>query len=148
MSKRILTLVLAFLLCAGLLPVAALGGEFKFTDVPSDKWYYNSVKKAVEDDLINGMTETTYCPDDNLTYAQAVKLAACMNQKYTTGVVSLVNGDPWYKSYADYASMHGIISRDYDWNAPATRAGLMVPEGVTIMGRIFGSRAAALTTAT
>ena len=125
MSKRILTLVLAFLLCAGLLPVAALGGEFKFTDVPSDKWYYNSVKKAVEDDLINGMTETTYCPDDNLTYAQAVKLAACMNQKYTTGVVSLVNGDPWYKSYADYASMHGIISRDYDWNAPATRAGYM-----------------------
>jgi len=37
----------------------------------------------------------------------------------------LKNGDPWYMSYVDYAVENGIISGDYDWNAPATRAGYM-----------------------
>ena len=125
MRKRILTLTLAVLMCAGLLPAAVFGAEFKFIDVSPEAWYYSDVKNAVESGLVNGKTETTYCPDDLLTYAEAVKLAACMYQKYTTGVVSLVNGDPWYKSYADYAKMNGIITADYEWNEKATRAGYM-----------------------
>lgn len=125
MKKRILTMLLAVLLCAGLLPLGAAAADLKFVDVSPEAWYYNDVKTAVDSGLVNGKTETTYCPDDNLTYAEAVKLAACMHQKYTTGVVSLVNGDPWYMSYVDYAKMNAIISKDYDWNSKATRAGYM-----------------------
>jgi hypothetical protein len=44
---------------------------------------------------------------------------------YTTGKVTLANGEPWYESYADYAKENGIISKDYEWGAPATRAGYM-----------------------
>ena len=124
--KRIVTLTLAFLLCVGLLPwSAAASGELPFIDVSPEAWYYNDVKTAVDAGLVNGKSATTYCPDDLLTYAEAVKLAACMHQKNETGTVSLVNGDPWYQSYADYAKMKGIIAKDYDWTAKATRAGYM-----------------------
>ena len=61
----------------------------------------------------------------SLTYAESIKLAACMHQLYTTGDVTLTNGSPWYQSYVDYAKQNGIISEDYDWNAPATRMGYM-----------------------
>ena len=99
---------------------------FPFTDVPAAAWYYNDVKTAWEQGLINGKTATLYAPDDNLSYSEAVKLAACMHELYTTGSVTLANGSPnWYDSYVTYAKNNGIIDKDYNWNAPATRAGYM-----------------------
>ena len=101
---------------------------FPFIDVLPSDWFYNDVKTAYEMGLINGKTTTTFAPNDNLTYAEAVKLAACMRQYYTAGSVTLVNGNPvWYSSYVDYAQANGIISgsADYNWTAPATRAGYM-----------------------
>ena len=73
--------------------------------------------------LIDGRTPTTFCPAENMTYAEAVALAARMHQLYTAGAITLKNGEPWYQSYVDYAKANGIISKDYDWKAPATRAG-------------------------
>ncbi len=126
MKKRVLTILLACLLTLGLLPLSvSAAGELAFTDVVKTDWFYNDVKTAVDAGLVNGKSATTYCPADNLTYAEAVKLAACMNQKHSTGIVSLVNGDPWYQSYVDYAKMQGIITKDYEWKQPATRAGYM-----------------------
>ena len=125
MRTRLLSILLAVLFVAGMVTVPAAAADFPFVDVSPEAWYYNDVKTAYEGGLVNGKTTTTFCPTDNLTYAEAVKLAACMHQKYTTGVVSLVNGDPWYKSFADYAKMNGIISKDYGWNDKATRAGYM-----------------------
>ena len=96
----------------------------RFIDVPGDGWYREDVNIACRLGLINGRTATTFVPDGNLTYAEAVKLAACMHQKYTEGEVSLANGTPnWYDSYVAYAKEKGIIDKDYDWNAMATRAG-------------------------
>lgn len=125
MKKKLLSLAMALLLSLSLLPLSALAAGMTFTDVPASEWYYSDVKQAVESGLINGKTATTYCPNDNLTYAEAVKLAACMHQKYTTGSVTLQNGSPWYQSYVDYAKANGIIDKDYTWNAKATRAGYM-----------------------
>ena len=126
MRKRILAAALTVLLCAALLPVcSASESPFRFTDVSPEAWYYSDVKTAADSGLVNGKTESEFCPDDWLTWAEAVKLAACMNQKYETGAVSLSNGDPWYKSYADYARMKGILTGDYDWSASADRAGYM-----------------------
>ena len=97
-----------------------------FTDVKEKDWFYSDVKTAYETYLVDGYTKTTYEPKKNLTYSQAVKLAACMHQRYTTGKVTLENaekGKPWYETYVDYAKANGIITKDYDWNATATRAG-------------------------
>ena len=105
-----------------------IGKPFPFTDVPGNAWYYGDVKTAWETRLIDGVTDTLFKPKDNLTYAQAVKLAACMHQLYATGSVTLANGSPaWYQSYVDYAKTNGIINKDYNWGGSvfATRAGYM-----------------------
>ena len=93
----------------------------KFDDVPSDAWYYKDVKTTVSLGLINGKTSTTFAPDDRMTYAEIVKLAACINQLYYDGVVTLKNGEPWYQSYVDYCVQNGIISKTYKWTNHAKR---------------------------
>ena len=103
----------------------------KFTDVTQDSWYYEDVDNAVRLGIINGKTETTFAPDDNLTYAEAIKLAACMYQLYQDGSVYLVSGgNHWYETYVNYAKDHGIITDNFfkkinNINEKATRAGYM-----------------------
>ena len=91
---------------------AAEAAGSTFTDVPKDAWYSSYVDAANKMGLVNGMTETTFVPKGELTVAQAVKLAAVMNQKYTTGAVSLTNGTPWYTTYAAYCRDNGILAPD------------------------------------
>ncbi len=125
MKKRVLSLLLAVLMLVTALPMSASAADLPFRDVASDAWYYADVKSAYEKELINGKSADTFAPDDNLTYAETAKLAAAMSQRYWSGVVTLTNGTPWYQTYVIYCQTAGIISKDYDWNAPATRAGYM-----------------------
>ncbi|MGM9574277.1 MAG: S-layer homology domain-containing protein, partial [Hominicoprocola sp.] len=83
-----------------------------FTDVKTSDWFYNNVKNAYTMGLIEGKTTTTFNPDDNMTYAEAVTLAARMNQLYYSGKVTLSNSTTgnWYSSYESYAISKGIIS--------------------------------------
>ena len=88
--------------------------KFPFTDVPSDSWYYSSVKAAWENDLIDGVTANEFKPNATLTVAQTIKLAAALHQLDRTGEVSLKNGGAnWYDSYVSYAVTNGIIEKDY-----------------------------------
>ena len=122
--KKTIGILLSVLMGITMIPSMAFAASMPFTDVPSSEWYCNDVQKAFETGLINGFEDNTFRPDENMTYAQAVKLAACMNQKYTTGKVTLTNGSPdWWSSYAAYAREKGIIDREYDWDSFATRAG-------------------------
>ena len=125
MKHNILYGLIAALLCVSLLTSGVSAASNPFTDVSSSDWYYTDVMTAVETGLVNGKTSSAFCPDDNLTYAEAIKLAACMNQLYWNGLVTLTNGDPWYRPYVDYAFANGILSEACDWNASATRAGYM-----------------------
>jgi uncharacterized repeat protein (TIGR02543 family) len=95
-----------------------------FADVPTDAWYYFDLMYTMDIGLIKGKTADSYEPEEFFTYAEAVTLAARMHQLYTTGGITLDNGEPvWYQSYVDYALENGIISNtNYDWDAPATRA--------------------------
>lgn len=102
--------------------------KFPFVDVPSASWYYDSVREAWENGLIDGVTANEFRPDNQLTVAQAIKLAAALHQMQKTGSVTLTNGAPnWYDSYVAYAVNNGIIEKDYlnytkaQMDAPATR---------------------------
>ena len=56
------------------------------------------------------------------TLAQAVKLAACMHQLSRDGAVTLAPGSPWFRPYADYALVSGILDADCeDYNAVIDR---------------------------
>ena len=121
--KRLLSLAIVLCLALSIAPAAL--AAMPFVDIAPDAWYNTDVSIAYEMGLINGKTETTFAPNDNLTYAEAVKLAACMHQRSLYGSVTLTNGNPWYQSYVDYCMGAGIISKNYDWEQPATRAGYM-----------------------
>lgn len=129
--KRILSFILCLTMVMSFASVVNAEHYSKFTDVKPDSWYYEDVDNAVRLGIINGKTETTFAPDDNLTYAEAIKLAACMYQLYKDGSVYLVpGGNPWYQIYVDYAKDHGIITENFFYkvsniNEKATRAGYM-----------------------
>ena len=102
---------------------------FPFRDVPASAWYYDAVKSAWKVHLIDGVTSTEFRPDENMTVAQAIKLAAVLHQLNYRSKVSLENGYPnWYSTYVDYAVNNGLIERAYgsytaaQMNAAVTRA--------------------------
>ena len=102
------------------------GGTAKlpFTDVAENAWFYSDVLYAVDRSLISGRSAETFAPDDGLTIAEAVKLAACIHQLHNTGSVTLKNGaSSWYSTYVDYAKQNGILDRDSaDYGAKITRS--------------------------
>ena len=102
--------------------------ELPFVDVPEGEWYYESVYYAWDADLIDGTSATTFRPDNTLTVAEAIKLAAALHQLENDGAVTLKNGKTnWYDTYVAYAVKEGIIESKYQsytqaqMNAPATR---------------------------
>ena len=124
--KKLFLLILAVIMCLGMISTV-FAAEIKFNDVKETDWFYGDVMSAVDMGLINGKGEGVYAPNDNLTYAEAVKLAACMHQLYIDGVVTLKNGTAnWYDTYVDYCVDNGIITKEYNYNEKATRSGYMV----------------------
>ena len=106
--KKIISMLLTVVMCFSLMTVS-FAAEMNFIDVKSTDWFYNDVKTAVEMGLVNGKSATTYAPNDNLTYAEAIKLAACMNMLYTQGEINIKAGSPWYQPYVDYCVEYNII---------------------------------------
>lgn len=123
--RRILAAILLLALLLTALPIGILAAELSFTDVPKNEWYYEDVRLAVEGGLVNGKSPTIYAPNDNVTYAETVKLAACIYKLTDTGSTEFAAGTVWYQPYVDYARSKQIISKDYDWNTAATRAHFM-----------------------
>ena len=98
---------------------------FPFGDIPEDAWYRQDVEAAFRSGLINGKSATTFEPEANITFAEVVKLAACMHQLYYNGEVTLEVGvTDWYSTYAEYALEHGILAEGLSDSADvmATRA--------------------------
>lgn len=121
--KKIISMLLAGAMSVSMASAYAEG--MNFADVTESDWFYNDVKSAYEIGLVSGKGENAYAPKDNLTYAEAIKLAACMNQLYTEKVVTLEAGTPWYQSFVDYCANNGITDKEYAYTENATREGYM-----------------------
>lgn len=141
MKKRLISFLLIIVLSLFVLPLSVQAAgtlsnfsktntykEGLFKDVPKTEWYADDVQLAYEYGLVNGTTPTTYSPGKNLSLAEAIKFAACLNEIYNTGVLTLKNGETiWYETYTDYALSHDIIQAPYaDYTAYATRADMAV----------------------
>jgi len=137
--KRLLSLLLAAVLCFGLLPAAAFAAEGAaglgnfvkrnawtdgiFSDVESDDWFYENVKSVYEYGLMVGKGENTFDPAGNVTIAETLTIAARLHSIYTTGAEAFEASDPWYAVYADYCLEEGICTTlPDDMNAAAPRA--------------------------
>ena len=117
--------------------------DFPFYDVDSNDWFYEPVKSAWQNDLIDGVTARYFKPDSTLTVAQAIKLAAALHQKQSVGFVTLQNGGThWYDNYVNYAVTNGLIESVYqsksaeDMNKAVTRA-----EFVHILAKLLSTGA-------
>lgn len=116
--KKPLLICIIILVIALSVPFGASAEEtgFRFTDVPQDAWFYDDVCRAVDSGLINGMSETRFAPDENITVAAVIKLAACLHQLDNEGKVTLTSGgENWYDSFVKYAEDNFIIARD-EWD--------------------------------
>ncbi|MBQ3894347.1 MAG: S-layer homology domain-containing protein, partial [Clostridia bacterium] len=65
MKKRILSTILAAVMLLGMIimPATAAEGKMPFTDVKQGKWFYDAVEYVWKNDLMNGMTDTTFEPN-------------------------------------------------------------------------------------
>ena len=127
-NKRLVATVLTLALCLGMTSgTSALSASASllsavFTDVPADAWYRSDVDTAVAMGLISGRSEMSFAPNENITLAETIKLAAVMNSRYTGNSTDFSNGDPWYQPYVDYALKQNIIQpTNADFNAIVTR---------------------------
>lgn len=140
MKKLLFSLLFAGVLVLYALPQAALAAgslsNFKkihtyvagqFADVPASEWYADEVQLAYEYGLVNGTAPDSFSPGRDMTIAEAVKFAACLNEIYNAGALTLQNGKTlWYQPYVDYALSRGIISPYPDYTAHASRADMAV----------------------
>lgn len=107
MKKRIFSLILTLALCLSLSVPAFAAGSFR--DVEQNAWYAKYLDTAVNSGLISGRGDGRFAPNDAITGAEAVKIAACLGQLLSEGYVSLTSGSPWYAPFEDYALRHGIL---------------------------------------
>lgn len=133
MKKAIVIILTISILASSLLvPALAEGGmqsfrrvrtykNGQFSDVDSEDWFSDSVKRTYELGLMNGSGGDEFLPDGEVTVTQAIALAARIHRIYTTGKDDFKQGRLWYDVYARYALDNDIISTRFNCRAPATR---------------------------
>ena len=104
MKKKLIAALLAATVAVGAMPSAgALLDGFtasrtysnQFTDVPTNAWYYNSVKSAYNLGLVNGSSATTYSPNKEVTIAELYAMASRIHAAYYGNEIQPVDG-AWF----------------------------------------------------
>ena len=86
--------------------------ENPFTDVKENDWFYDSVKYAYENDLMNGISNTEFAPDSEVTRAMFVTVIYRMENEPQTGKCAFtdVESGSYYESAVAWANENGIVS--------------------------------------
>ena len=126
-ALRVLSLVMAVcLLCASLPGYAASEGpiDVNFSDVPDGAWYEEYVNLCASWGIIDGRTETTFCPEEELTRGEFIKLLCMIGElaPYTMDT-SIHWSQPYWQVINDNGVLWGlnITCTAADLNAPITR---------------------------
>lgn len=97
-----------------------------FTDISDSAWYFQNITAVYNYGLMNGISNTQFNPNGNITIAQAITVAARINKIYCTGdgeFIEYNENDMWYAEYVNYALETKLIDIPYtNYNIPATRA--------------------------
>lgn len=103
-------------------------GRAYFTDVSGQDWYDRWVNLAYSTGMMEGTGEGKFEPGKELTVAETLRLAACLESRAIQDDFHLqsVGGALWYSSSVTYCEAVGIISHgEYgkdNLNRPITRA--------------------------
>lgn len=131
--KKIFCLIIALCVFAGCFSgVYADGGSLDnfhdrfeysdelFADISDGYWYGKYVAKVYALGLMDGRGDGFFAPNDPVTVAETITLAARLHDIYSGGDGEFEESEPWYKVYVDYAIEKGIISTDAWKYADAT----------------------------
>ena len=110
-----LSLLFSLFVVASPMSTAAEGSSATpvFQDVKESDWFYEYVTLAAEKGLVNGITTTTFAPDNNITRAQ---FATILYRQLGSPSVDGLNNpftdlvDNWYKNAVIYMSHIGVIN--------------------------------------
>lgn len=112
-AGRLISLLLAVVLVAGLVPVRAqAAGGGHFSDVPSSNWAYAYVERAYQDGAIVGTGGDPakgtgkFSPNNEMTYGQF--LTMLMNAFYPEEMAKASPKTPWYAPAIQVATNHKL----------------------------------------
>lgn len=137
--KRILSLILTLALVLSL-GTAAFAAESGFSDVDSGAWYAEAVEYCKENGLMQGVSATSFAPNNQMTRAELVtalyRRAGSPAVSGSDSFTDTADGQ-WYTDSVLWASQNGIVggysSTQFGTNDPVTREQI-----VTILYRIAG----------
>ena len=82
-----------------------------FKDVKTTAWYFDPMIHLYESGIINGTSDTTYAPNDTLTWAAALKLLLVSNGDLKAADAT---GADWSKNAIAKAAELGLVAADLD----------------------------------
>lgn len=133
---RVGGMLLALIMIVSLLPFAAFAAEFQDTD---GHWAETSIDRWTELGLINGVSESQFSPDGNMTRAQVAQIFANLlklTAKADLSAYTDVPADAWYADALAACVEAGILKGVGD--------GLLNPEGTLTREMFFVMCARAL----
>ena len=111
--RRALCAALALCLMAAAMPAYAAGNlgpvAVNFSDVPDDAWYADYVELCASWGIIDGKTATTYCPDDELTRGEFIKLLCMIGELAPRSMDTSIHwAQPYWQVVNDYGVLWGL----------------------------------------
>jgi len=139
--KKLLSIILVVVMLTATLPAIAAESKLPFTDVGAKKWYYAAVASAYESGIMQGKTETTFAPMENMTRAQLVTILSRLVLADTAGKgASLtfkdVKKNAWYADAVGWAVEKGLVT-GYDDNTFRPNANVLRQELAVLFARFL-----------
>lgn len=114
-----------------------------FTDVPSGNWAYEAIMNLKNLGIVNGVTETTFNPDGDVTRAEFAKMVAQLFSLKATSATSAFTdctADDWYTPYviavAEAGYVKGMDDSYFGADEKITRQDIC-----TVLGRVLDAKA-------
>ncbi len=81
-----------------------------FTDVSSLNWFYSGVRTAYNKGIMLGCGDKTFRPNDNVSWAEAITIAARVHAAYNDNLIEEPRtGEAWYATYYRYCSARRLL---------------------------------------
>lgn len=81
-----------------------------FTDVSSLNWFYPGVKTAYNKGIMIGCGDKAFCPNDNVSWAEAMTIAARVHAAYNDNLIEEARpNEAWYLTYYRYCLEHNML---------------------------------------
>lgn len=116
LRKRVLSLLLTFVMVLGMLPFSAVAAEtdtgLPFTDVATTDWFYDGVKYAYDNGLMVGTSNTMFGPSITTTRCMVVTILYRQDGSpavTTGGTFTDVAAGSWYTAPIEWAVANGIV---------------------------------------